>query len=45
MTGVQTCALPIYLIVKSVKANMFPFYIEGEDDDFSELNLSNEKAG
>lgn len=35
----------VYLIVKSVKANMFPFYIEGEDDDFPELNLSNEKAG
>ena len=36
----------LYLVVKSIKASMFPFYTEGEDDeDFSELLNSDASAG
>lgn len=36
----------LYIIVKSVKANLFPFYLEGEgDEDLSGLLSSDSEAG
>lgn len=36
----------LYLVVKSIKASLFPFYTEGEDDeDYSELLGSEATAG
>lgn len=32
----------LYLVVKSVKANLFPFYVEGEDDDIDYEELAYE---
>lgn len=36
----------IYLIVKAVKANLYPFYLEGEDDnEFLDIDDITENAG
>lgn len=36
----------LYLVVKAVKANLFPFYLEGDDDDeYLELNDMESEAG
>lgn len=36
----------LYLVVKAVKANLFPFYLEGDDDDeYLELNDMEDEAG
>lgn len=36
----------LYLVVKSIKASMFPFYMEGEDEeDYSDLLDSEASAG
>lgn len=36
----------LYLVVKALKANMFPFYLEGEDDDeFEDIDDIVEEAG
>ncbi len=35
-----------YMVLKSIKASMFPYYLEGEDDeDFSDLLMSDNKVG
>lgn len=36
----------LYLVIKAVKANLFPFYLEGdEDDEYLELDDISEEAG